>query len=54
MMCAGRPASGVLRLAMDHADGALGQGERRDEQRSVIVRFRVRGEVVEDAVHGWR
>ena len=47
----GAAGGGVLGLAMDQADEAFGQGERRDQQRGVVVGFGVRGEVVEDSAH---
>ena len=50
-MCAGRPAAACSCLAADEAEEAFGHGERRDEQRAVVVDLGVRGEVVEDHVH---
>ncbi len=50
-MCAGRPAWACSCLAADEAQEALGHGERRHQQRAVVVDLGVRGEVVEDHVH---
>ena len=41
----------VLLLAADEAQKTLGHGERRHQQRAVVVDLGVRGEVVEDHVH---
>ena len=50
-MCAGRPAWACSCLAANEAEKAFGHGERRDEQRAVVVDLGVGGEVVEDHVH---
>src|ERR1700733_2840701 len=50
----GTASQRVLGFAMDHADGALRQGQRRYQQRSVIVRFRMCSEVIEDTMHAGR
>ena len=47
----GLAGGGVFGLAMDEANEGLGEGERGDEQRLVVVGFGVRGEVAEDVVH---
>jgi len=46
----GAAGLGVLLLAADEAEEALGHGERGDEQRAVVVDLGVGGEVVEDHV----
>ena len=50
-MCAGRPACACSCLAADEAEKTFGHGERRDQQRAVVVDLGVGGEVVEDHVH---
>jgi hypothetical protein len=47
----GAPGLGVLLLAADEAQEALGHGQRRHQQRAVVVDLGVGGEVVEDHVH---
>ena len=46
----GFAGGGVFGLAMDQANEGLGEGKRGDEQRLVIVRLGVRGEVAEDVM----
>ncbi len=48
----GAAGAGVFSLAVDEGEEAVGEGERRDEQRAEVLRFGVGGEVVEDVVHG--
>ena len=51
MMRAGRPAARVLGFAANQANKVSGQRQRRHQQRRVVVGLRVRGQVIEDAVH---
>ena len=47
----GASGLGVFLLAADQAQEALGHGQRRHQQRAIVVDLGVRGQVVEDHVH---